>query len=132
MINQTQKNNEVIINHFAQEKISFEKVIDWFENLSLEEKKEVLNLTRLFLEQTHPSDLILEDGINKIPLKPTMTPITLLKTYNLKIALDKIINLPNTELKKSFISLLTIFKVADTERRNTDCKNGCSHTWHNL
>ncbi|NJX16881.1 DUF5958 family protein, partial [Tamlana crocina] len=87
MINQTQKNNEVIINHFAQEKISFEKVIDWFENLSLEEKKEVLNLTRLFLEQTHPSDLILEDGINKIPLKPTMTPITLLKTYNLKIAL---------------------------------------------
>ena len=40
--------------------------------------------------------------------------------------------LTETELRKSFIIMLSIFKIADTYRRETECKNACNHEWHNL
>jgi hypothetical protein len=58
--------------------------------------------------------------------------VVLFKTQNFKIAINKIEKLPYSELRKSFITMLSIFKIADTYRRETDCKNGCSHFWHNL
>ena len=61
-----------------------------------------------------------------------MTPVVLLKTLTLKNAINKIENLPDSELRKSFIILLTIFKMADSYRREIICKNACSHEWHNL
>lgn len=69
-------------------------------------------------------------AVNTIPLKPTYTPIVLLKTYPTKIALQKLVQLPESENKKTITSMLWIFKITDTERRNTECKNGCGHFWH--
>jgi hypothetical protein len=61
-----------------------------------------------------------------------MTPIVILKTNNFKIALSKILKLPEDEYRKAFITLITIYKESDTYRRNSWCKDGCSHEWHNL
>ncbi len=61
-----------------------------------------------------------------------MTPVVIFKTQSLKIAINKIENLPDSELSKSFVIMLSIFKTADTYRRETDCKHGCNHEWHNL
>ncbi|MHB9857430.1 DUF5958 family protein [Streptomyces sp. YIM S03343] len=33
---------------------------------------------------------------------------------------------------KSFRVLLSIFAVADTRRREMECRGTCSHAWHNL
>jgi len=27
---------------------------------------------------------------------------------------------------------LNIFKIADTYRRETECRNSCGHEWHNI
>ena len=124
--------DEIIINKFAQEKIELEEVIFWFENLNSKEQSKTISTAKLCLEQAHPNKEIIEKGVDLIPLKPTATPIVLLKTQGFKIALDKIITLPENENIKSFITLVSLFKLADTERRNIWCKNGCSHEWHNL
>ena len=71
-------------------------------------------------------------AINTIPLKQTYTSIVILKTYDTKIAFNKLRELPEAENKKTVTSLIWVFKITDTERRNTECKNGCSHFWHKL
>lgn len=121
-----------MINSFAQEKISLERILDWFENLNLEEQRKTISRARLCLDQSHPNKETIEKAIELIPLKPTVTPIVLLKTQGLKIALQKIVLLPDNENRKVFLTLISVFKVADTIRRNTWCKDGCNHDWHNL
>ena len=79
---------EILINSFAQEQLDLDKLILWFESLSTTQQREAINWTRNYLEQSHPDDKIIKAGIEQIPLKPTKTPIVLLKTKSLKIALN--------------------------------------------
>ncbi|MFX7257706.1 DUF5958 family protein [Acinetobacter baumannii] len=46
--------------------------------------------------------------------------------------MNKLEELPKSEQHKTIISLLWIFKETDTQRRKTECKNGCEHEWHNI
>jgi len=71
-----------------------------------------------------------QNAISTIPLKPTYTPIILLKKLPTKTALSKLAELPENEHIKTLISLVWIFKILDTERRNRECKNGCGHFWY--
>ncbi|MBS1572621.1 MAG: hypothetical protein JST62_09530 [Bacteroidetes bacterium] len=123
---------DIMINCFAQEKIDLDKLLLWFDSLSKLYQRETINWTRNFLEQSHPNEETIKTGIEQIPLKPTMTPIVLLKSKSLKIALNKIVELPDAELKKAFISLVSMFKVSDKERREKWCEGKCGHDWHNL
>lgn len=122
----------IIINKIAQNVISIENGIIWFDTLTDKEKKSALLLTKFFIEQSRPNGAVIDAAIQEIPLKPTMTPVVLLKKKSLKVALSKILALPKTEYKKAFISLITIFKAGDIYRRNTSCKDRCTHEWHNL
>lgn len=121
-----------MINSFAQEKINLELILDWFGNLDLEKQRETISRARLCLDQSHPNKETIEKAIELIPLKPTVTPIVLLKTQEFKIALHKIVLLPENENRKVFVTLISVFKIADTIRRNIWCKDGCNHEWHNL
>lgn len=123
---------DILINSFAQEQLDLDKLILWFDSLSTLQQREAINWTRNYLEQSHPDDEIIKAGIEQIPLKPTMTPIVLLKTKSLKIALNKIVELPDFEMKKAFVSLVTLFKVSDKVRREKWCEGKCGHDWHNL
>jgi hypothetical protein len=131
----TQK--EEIINKVAQDKIDFNLGI----NLLLEDPE--YNFGSLFStlknyifnsipEKTDYNTETYQNAINTIPLKPTYTPIVLLKNYPPRIAFNKLSELPENENKKVITSLLWIFKATDTERRNTECKNDCGHFWHEL
>ncbi len=124
--------DEIMINSFAQERISLEQILVWFENLNLEKQSETISRARLCLDQSHPNTETIEKAVELIPLKITATPIVLIKTKGFKIALQKIVLLPENENKKVFITLISVFKVADIVRRNTWCKDGCNHEWHNL
>jgi hypothetical protein len=121
-----------MINSFAQDRINLEHIIVWFEDLNLEKQSETISRARLCLDQSHPNKETIEKAIELIPLKPTVTPMVLLKTKPFKIALQKMILLPANENKKIFITLISVFKIADTIRRNIWCKDGCNHEWHNL
>ncbi|TPG38089.1 DUF5958 family protein [Flavobacterium pectinovorum] len=127
--------HEVIINKIAQDKIDFElgtKLIleneEYnFEILFVTLKKNIFNSIP---DKTDYNTKTYQNAINTIPLKPTYTPIVILKNFSTKIAFNKLATLPKNENTKTIISLLWIFKATDTERRNTECKNGCGHFWH--
>ncbi|MEO6176696.1 MAG: DUF5958 family protein [Flavobacterium circumlabens] len=126
---------EQIINKIAQDKIDFNLGV----KILLEDPdydfKALCSTLKFYIfnsipEKTAYNTETYQKGIDTIPLKPTYTPIVLLKTFPTRIAFNKIAQLPENENKKTIISLLWIFKVTDTERRNTECKNGCGHFWH--
>ena len=128
---------ELLINKTPQDKIDFKLGLqslledaDYnFENLFTTLRYYIINAIP---NKTDYSSEAYQRALNTIPLKPTYTPIVILKTYPTKIAFQKLANLPADENKKTITSLLWIFKITDTERRNTECKNGCGHFWHEL
>ncbi|MGE6356476.1 DUF5958 family protein [Flavobacterium sp. NPDC079362] len=128
---------EEIINKIEQDKIDFDPGLQ----LLLEDPE--YNFRRLFTtltnyifnaipEKTHYNTETYQNAIKTIPLKPTYTPIVLLKRFPTRISFYRLAELPENEYKKIITSLLWIFKITDTERRNTECKNGCGHFWHEL
>jgi hypothetical protein len=123
---------EIIINKIAQDKIDFEKGVLWYDGLQEDKQKRVIEKLILFVQQSHPTKELIDIGLSNAPIKQTMTPVVIFKTQNFKTALHKIRTLPKDEWRKLFVTLLSIFKVADTRRREVWCKDGCGHEWHNL
>jgi hypothetical protein len=127
---------ELLINKIAQNKIEF--------NLGLKvlladdyNFKELFATLHNYIINSIPNKIdyyseAYQDAINTIPLKSTYTPIVILKSFPVKIAFNKLASLPENENEKILTSLLWIFRITDTQRRNTECKNGCSHFWHDL
>ncbi len=133
MMNQT----TIIINKIAQCKIEFDlgcqTILNQpnfsFEDIFQELRTCIFNSIR---DKTNYNSETYQNAINSIPLRPTSTPIVILKSFSTKIAFTKLEGLPVNEHRKIILSLLWIFKLTDSERRNTECKNGCRHHWHNL
>ena len=128
---------EEIINQVAQDKIDFNEGLKFlleneqynFEELFTTLKNYIFNAIP---NKTDYNSETYQKAINTIPLKPTYTPIVILKNYSTRIAFNKLLTLPKIENKKTITALLSVFKITDTERRNTECKNGCSHFWHQI
>ena len=123
---------EININKYAQNKLTDSEILDWFDQFDLTRQKEIRDKLIMFAQQAHPTDNLISKAIQTARIKETMTPVVLFKTKSFKIAINRIVELPDSELRKTIIILLSIFKTADTKRRETDCKNGCNHEWHNL
>lgn len=128
--------NKEIINKIAQNKIDFTIGLQLLleNDFNFEELFKTLHLY-IFNSIPNKTDYDSETyqiAINSIPLKPTFTPIVILKSFPTKIAFQKLALLPENENKKTITALLWIFKMTDTKRRNTECKNGCGHFWHEI
>lgn len=126
---------EQLINKIAQDKIDFKLGLSLLFDDEEYDFKKVFTTLRNYIINAIPNNVdynseTYQTAINNIPLKSTYTPIVLLKTFPTKIAFDKLALLPESENKKTITALLWIFKITDTERRNTECKNGCGHFWH--
>ncbi|OXA77050.1 hypothetical protein SAMN05444397_104327 [Flavobacterium aquidurense] len=125
---------EEIINKVAQDKLDFnvglQQLLQYdFESLFVTLSNYIINSIP---NKTDYNSEAYQNALATIPLKPTYTPLIILKTYPTKIAFNKLPLLPKSENDKIIISLLWIFKITDTERRNTECKNGCGHFWHEI
>jgi hypothetical protein len=128
---------EEIINKIAQDKIGFSIGIKLlfedseynFEALFSTLKNYIFNSIP---NKTDYNSETYQKAINTVPLKSTYTPIVILKTYPTRIAFNKLALLPKNENEKVITALLWIFKITDTDRRNTECKNGCGHFWHEI
>ncbi|SHH81303.1 DUF5958 family protein [Flavobacterium defluvii] len=128
---------EQLINQISQDKIDFKSGLELLFDHDQYNFQHVLSTLRNYIinsipNKTNYNSEAYQTAIRTIPLKPTYTPIVLLKTYPTKIAFDKLVFLPESENIKTITALLWIFKITDTERRNTECKNGCGHFWHEL
>lgn len=128
---------EILINQIAQDKVDFKIGCEMILNEANFDYQSVFMELRICIFNSIPDKTNYKtetylNAINSIPLKSTFTPIQILKRFSTKIAFNKLEKLPKDEQHKSVIALLWIFKQTDTERRNTECKNGCKHEWHNF
>jgi len=124
--------HQLQINEIVQGIIKLEAGLSWFSSKEEDEQRDIMRSFSSILLQSHPRLLEIEEGIVLSKLKPTFTPCVLVSKIPFPEACSKILGLPRSEREKAFVLWLSIFKVADTRRRNTECKNGCAHEWHNI
>ena len=130
-------NVERIINEIAQNKIELDKGCNTLLNDKDFNFATIFNYLRNYIFNSIPEKInynteTYQNAIKTIPLKSTFTAIVILKSFETKIAFNKLEKIIENEREKTIIALLWIFKQTDTARRNTECKNGCGHEWHNI
>lgn len=115
--------NEILVNKYAQSVIDIEDLILVFNSFSLVDKKKYLYDLFFFILQSKAQDEDIEPAIENSKLRRTYTPCVIIKkgvgTHNLK----RLIELPENELNKSLILLLSLFKIAYLKRFETEKKD---------
>jgi hypothetical protein len=128
MINNTEL--LVKLNQYSQGIRSIENGKDWFSSFSSGKQHGVLRELSNLILQAGANSSDVDEAIDKSGLKSTFTPCVLLKKENLKVQLSKVLSLPSGEYTKAFALFISLLSIADQRRRDTKCKNGCSHWWH--
>jgi hypothetical protein len=125
---------ELYLNRFAQGAVAVATAQSWFESQSPSERQRTLQVLAHFCQQSHPLHDEAVEAIGLSGLKPTFTPCVLLSkaASQPEVSFGQIIKLPEAEQIKSFRLLASLFAIADTRRRKTQCNKGCTHEWHNL
>lgn len=126
--------DEIVLNQIAQGILPLSDGLDWFMANSPERRQQILLVLADMVYQAHPLQDEVPWAIQEAGLKPTYTPCVLL----LKASSDRqryhrarqIGGLPEHEQRKGFLLLLKLLEVADGRRRETTCKSGCTHWWH--
>ncbi|MFD8866185.1 DUF5958 family protein [Streptomyces sp. NPDC059590] len=126
------RESERMINEVAQGLRSMEAAVSWFGSLAQAEQKAVLQEVVRYSMQAHVTSEDGRNGLAQSGVKPTMTPAVLIVREPILEQMGKIINLPPSEHLKSFRVLLSTFVIADTRRREVECRGACNHAWHNL
>jgi hypothetical protein len=122
-----------MLNRVAQGRLPFADAVRWFESLPEAEQEPWLKTIALMCHQAHPHHDEIESALVLAQLKPTFTPcVMVLAAARPEHALDRIATLPVDERHKAFRLMFALYCIADTRRRETQCKNGCSHEWHNF
>lgn len=121
------------LNSIAQGLIPLAAGEAWFEALPIEEQLSVLTVLAYFTSQSHPLASDVERAIAHAQLKPTFTPcVMVLKASKPEAGCQRLIDLPTDEWIKSFRLMVALLGIADQRRRETLCRAGCTHPWHNL
>ena len=124
---------ELQLNRIAQNLVPVKEGIEWFVALAQEEQRSVLSALAYITSQSHPLASEVEPAIAEAGLKPTFTPcVMVLKAPRPEKGCQRLPGLPPDEWVKSFRLMIALFALADRRRRETSCRNGCTHDWHNL
>ncbi|QIX60417.1 hypothetical protein HER32_04120 [Hymenobacter sp. BT18] len=123
-----------LLNRLAQQQLPWGWAWVWFAALPVAAQQAQLAELASYIQQAHPNPTpaLVQQAVAEAPMKPTATPLVLLRVHPLPQALTSIQQLPASEYPNAFRALLSVFRVADDDRRRTQCQHGCSHDWHNL
>jgi hypothetical protein len=102
---------EILLNQYGQRIIALNDILSEFENKTLKEKRSFLEYLYSMICQSKIQEEDIEKIIQDSGLKSTYTPCILLKKGIKKHHFYKIINLPENELTKACILLLSAFRI---------------------
>lgn len=123
--------DEILLNKFGKGLVTIKQLTEDFRLLEMIKKKEFLNELLFLIMQSKPRNEDIEPAIVNSGLKSTFTPCVLLKKGVANHNLVKIINLPEKELTKAFVFLLSLFKIAYI-KRFVDEKNNPGKWWYGI
>jgi hypothetical protein len=126
------REHALILNELSQERRPLVEGLVWFRALSLDGRRAVIRELAYFCLQAGAVTADTEESIARSGVKPTATPAVLISRGSLREQLAKIGNLPEPEMEKSFRLLLALLSISDARRRQINCVDGCTHSWHNL
>ena len=119
----------ILINKYGQGLVVIDELKEGFSNYGLIDKRKYLTELKGLIGQSKPTDIDIEPAILTSGLKPTYTPCVLLGKGVASHNLEKLIKLPENELNKVFLLLLSLFKVA-YQRRFSIEKNHPDKWWY--
>ncbi|MCA6090567.1 DUF5958 family protein [Streptomyces sp. SCA3-4] len=123
---------ERIINELAQGIRGMDDGVAWFAGLPEGEREAVLREVVLCISQAHPTAEEARASVARSGLKPTANPAVMVQRAPLMERVAKIAGLPADEHVNAFRLLVALFSLADTRRRETECRGQCGHFWHHL
>ncbi len=119
----------ILVNKYGQGITNIDSLIDMFNNFDLEKKRDYLEEILSLILQSKPNDNDIEHAIKQSKLKPTYTPCILLRKGVANHNLKRLVKLPENELTKSLILLLSLFKIAYKRRFQSE-KNNPDKWWY--
>jgi hypothetical protein len=121
--------NEILINQYAQDIVSKEMLINRFDLLNVDDKRNYLMDVIHLIKQSKPIDADIEIAISNSRLKTTYTPCVLLRKGIDSNNLYRIAQLPENELGKVFALFIALFAVAYKRRYDLE-KNAPNKWWY--
>lgn len=121
--------HEILLNKYGQSLVSSEPLLLTFEALEVTFKRNFLNDMLFLIQQSKPSNNDIGPAILESGLKPTYTPCILLEKGVSTHNLSRLVDLPENELTKAFLILLSLFKIA-YERRFVIERNNPDKWWY--
>ena len=112
--------------------MSLDEGLSWFDQSNPIERKDIMKSLDLCIFQSHPTPEDIEEGIKCSGLKETYSPCVLIRKKPFNEVRQKILRMAELDQRRAFVLLISVFGAADKRRRETQCKDGCSHEWHNL
>jgi hypothetical protein len=120
---------KILINQYGQDLVHIDILVSLFTEMDKNLQKAFFVDFLDLIQQSKPRDEDIEVAIIESKLKPTYTPCIMLKKGVANHNLQKIINLPENELRKVFILFLSLFKIAYS-RRFKEEKNNPDKWWY--
>ncbi|RYY48375.1 MAG: hypothetical protein EOO06_10395 [Chitinophagaceae bacterium] len=119
--------DSILVNRFGQGLTPIDPLVEKFASLDIFQKRKMLNDVLFLTLQSRPQEGDNEAAIIESRLKPTFTPCVLLRKGMAHHHLQKIIDLPESELNKAFLLFLNLFKIA--YKRRFDLERGSLSKW---
>lgn len=114
---------EILINKYGQGLIPLIVLQEKFEAYSLCQKRSFLQEMSFLIIQSKPKEEDVDLAIKKEKLKSGYTPCVLLKKGISSYNLERVINLPENEMIKTFVLFMSIFKIAYSRRFKEEMNN---------
>ena len=121
--------DQIFINKYGQGIIGIDPFKVLFSNFNTRNKRDFLEGIISLIVQSKPMNDDIDAAIKESGLKPTFTPCILLGKGIANHNLSKLANLPESELEKTLILLMNLFKIGYT-RRFMEEKNNPDKWWY--
>jgi len=108
--------DEIQLNKFGQDLVNVDNLLEAFKLLSAGEKERYLTDLVWLVQQSKAKKEDVDQAIIISRLKSTYTPCVLLKKEYSNSMLAKLTKLPDHEIEKVFILLVSLFKVSYSRR----------------